>query len=172
MTHARANRRKREAGFTLVEIMVVAGVLTFILAIFVLGIRQTSGSFALRQAGSITMSELRKAQASAVAAGTGVSYTVEFVYGTSGGLNIYRQTTLVKSITPPDWPASVTIDNTQTTFPACAGVGNPSNGCVTFQPLGYATAGGDAALKGGIGTQVTLLVRVAAATGRVSVIQQ
>ncbi len=163
----------RQAGFTLIEIMIVGGVLAFVLAIFVLGVRQASGSFALRQAASITLSELRKAQASAMAEGSGVSYTVEFVSGTTGGLNVYRQTSRVKTITPPDWPASVTFDNTQTTFPTCpVGIGNPSNACVTFQPLGYASAGGSAALRGGVGTQTTWLVSVIAATGKVSVTQQ
>ncbi len=172
MTQPGVHRRRFQAGFTLVELLVVVSVLAVVFAILVLGIRQASGSFALRQAATITMSELRKAQASSVAGGSGVSYTVEFVYGTPGGLNIYRQGTLVKVVAPPNWPSSVVFDNTQTTFPSCAGVGNPANTCVTFQPLGYASAGGAAALKGGVGTQVTLLVQVAAATGKVSIVQQ
>ncbi len=170
MTRLSASYRKHEAAFSLVEILVVVGIISIVLAIVVLGILQTSRSFALRQAASVTASELRKAQASAMAAGTGVPYTVEFVFGTPGGLNVYKQTTLVRSITPPDWPTSVQIDSIATTFPNCTSPGSVANACVTFFPLGYPNVAGAAILRGG--TAVSLQVNVAAATGRVNIVQQ
>lgn len=173
MTLLRKRHSSFEAGFTLIELMVVLAGLGVVLAILTLGIRQTIGSFALRRAASITTSELRRAQATALAKGSGYAYQVEFL--ASGGLKIYEQGTAtpVRLVLPPnEWPPTVTIDMTATTFSSCAAPANPANKCVTFQPLGYVSQGGAAALKGGAGTQVTYYINVTAATGKVSVTQQ
>jgi len=173
MTRPRAYCQKRDSGFTLLEIVIVLGAVSIILAILTLGIRQAIGSFALRRAATVTSLELRKAQAAAIAAGSGSAYTVEFV-GT-GGLRVYVQGsgTPVKTVSPPDeWPASVSINLAATTFPSCASPASPSNKCVTFQPLGYASQGGAVALVGGVGTAVTYYVNVTTATGKVTITQQ
>ncbi len=169
----RAYCRRREAGFTLIEILVVVGALSIVLTILSIGVRQAMGSFALRRAASITTVELRRAQAAAMAAGSGSAYTVEFV-GT-GGLRVYVQgtSTPVRTLAPPDeWPASVAVNLAATTFVTCAAPASPSNKCVTFQPLGYVSQGGAVALTGGTGTSVTYYINVTAATGKVSITQQ
>lgn len=173
MTFPRPYCRTRESGFTLIEILVVVGALSIVLAILTLGIRQAIGSSALRRAASITVAELRRTQAAAIAAGSGSAYTVEFVG--VGGLRVYVQgnSTPVRTLAPPDeWPASVAVNLAATTFPNCAAPASPSNKCVTFQPLGYASQGGAAALTGGTGTSVTYYINVTAATGKVSITQQ
>ncbi len=172
MTLPRAYFRKFESGFTLIEMLVVIGALGFVFAILTLGIRQAIGSFALRRAASITAVELRRAQAAAIAAGSGSAYTVEFVGGT-GGLRVYVQGTAspVRTIAPPDeWPASVTINLASTTFLNCTAPASVTNKCVTFQPLGYASQAGVVALTGW--SSVTYLISVTSATGKVSVTQQ
>jgi type II secretory pathway pseudopilin PulG len=173
MRRPRANCQKWESGFTVLEMVIVLGAVSLLLTILTLGVRQAIGSFALRRAAAITSVELRRAQAAAIAAGSGSAYTVEFV-GT-GGLRVYVQTsgTPVKTVAPPDeWPTSVSINLAATTFPACVSPASPSNKCVTFQPLGYASKGGAVVLMGGVGTAVTYYVNVAPATGRVSITQQ
>lgn len=165
--------RKWESGFTVLEMVIVLGAISVLLAILTLGVRQAIGSFALRRAATITAVELRRAQASAIAAGSGSAYTVEFV--ATGGLRVYVQTsgTPVRTMAPPDeWPATVSINLAATTFPSCVSPASPSNKCVTFQPLGYASQGGAVALTGGVGTAVTYYINVAPATGRVSITQQ
>ncbi len=176
MTLSHGQRRRSEAGFTLIEVVILIAAVGFVFAMLVLGIRQAIGSFALRRAASVTTVELRRAQAAAMAKGQGFAYTVEFIGGTPGGIRIYEQntTTPVRVILPPDeWPATVTIDlsNAGTTLQNCSAPANTANKCVTFQPLGYASQSGTVAIKGGTGTTVTYLISVAAATGKVSVTQ-
>lgn len=173
MRRFKVDGRKRESGFTVIEIVIVFGVISIVLAIVTLGIRRIVGSFALRRAATITSVELRRAQAAAIAGGSGSAYTVEFL-GT-GGLRVYVQSssTPVKTVAPPDeWPPTVTINLAATTFQWCVSPASTSNKCVTFQPLGYASQAGAVAMTGGVGSSVTYYVNVAGATGRVSVTQQ
>ncbi len=157
--------REENAGFSVLELVVVVGVVAVVMALLMLSIRQISASYNLTQAASTTLSELRKAQARATAADA--DYTVELVLGSSGGLNVYQQgqPTPVRTIAPPDWPASVQI--TTTGFLNCSSVGNPANKCVTFRALGYPAQAGTVLLTAGAG--VTRQVVVAPATGRVTV---
>lgn len=245
-----------EAGFTLVELMVVIGLMAVILSVLTLGIRQASESFALRRAGTITLSEIRRAQTGATS--DGVNYVAEFDLGAPGAVNVYRpgvsagtamavvsngadartvtitgttagrvvtetlkldgttevvgtqtfewviqvdtpsdnstrtitvrrgasgpalttipanQTvaslgwTAVRGTSVQEWPATVSIDVTGTTFAACGGPpGSGTNECAVFQPLGFPTAGGNVLLCDSRGTP--LRVTVADATGRVSI---
>ncbi len=165
MRRVMARLQEDYAGFSLVELVVVVGVVALLMLLLVPSIRQMSASYDLRRAASITMSELRKAQAGATAAD--VDYTVEFVLGSSGGLKIYQQAALVRTIALPDWPAAVQIDTPGTTFPSCTSVGNPADKCVTFRSLGYPVNSGTALLRSTVG--VTVQVIVAPGTGRVTV---
>jgi len=77
-----------EGGFTLVELMVVIGLVAILASILTLGIRRASESFALRRAGTVTLSEIRRAQTGAMS--DGVNYVVEFDVGAPGAVSVYR----------------------------------------------------------------------------------
>ena len=155
-----------QAGFSLIELVVVVGLVSLVLGMLVLGVRRTSDAFQLRRAASLVTAELRRAHAAAVSAG--VAYTVELVVGSPGGLRVYRQTSLERTVGSGEWPSSVAVDGTDSTVASCTTPGDPSNKCVTFQPLGFAVSGGDVRLVSRSGVRVS--VRVTAATGRVSVV--
>ncbi len=181
--------RDGQAGFTLLELVVVVGVISIVLAVLTLGIRRASDAYQLRRATTTAITEMRRAQSSAVAEGS--EYVVEFVIANPGSLNIYRPRLATETSCPTaifstevlvgstwwcqrtitsqrqQWPSSVAINGGGTTFGPCAAPANTANKCVTFRPLGYADAGGVAQLVGGSG--VTVKVAVTAATGRVSV---
>jgi len=243
-----------EGGFTLVELMVVISLAAVLLSILTLGIRQATESFALRRAGTVTASEIRRAQTGATS--DGVNYVVEFDVGAPGAVNVYRpgvetnivmavisngedtrrvtvtgtaagrvvteilelagttevvgtqsfdwviqvdvtsdssartitvklgaggsvlttipvnQTTAVlpwtmlRTVSGEDWPVTVGIDATGTTFGACGGPpGSVANECAIFQPLGFPSAGGNVLLCDS--RRVPLRISIADATGRV-----
>ncbi len=161
-----------QAGFSLIELVVVVGLASLVLGMLVLGIRRASDAFQLRRAASLVTAELRRAHAAAVSAG--VAYTVELVVGSPGGLRVYRHQPspdpplLERTVGSGEWPSSVTVDGSASTVAACTTPGDPSNKCVTFQPLGFAVSGGDVRLVSRSGVGVS--VQVTAATGRVSVV--
>jgi len=157
--------RDGQAGFTLIELVVVVGLISIIMAILVLGVRRASDAFSLRRAATIVMSEVRRAQSSAVA--DDVPYTVEFNLSSPYGITVYRQTAVQRTFAGQEWPSSVTIPSAATTLPNCTTPGNAANKCVTFQPLGFAVAGGTVQLLSRTGVSANLAI--AAATGRVSV---
>lgn len=183
--------RDGQAGFTLIELVVVVGLTSIVLAILTLGVRRASDAFSLRRAASVATSELRRAHAGAVS--DGVDYTVEFVLANPGSMKVYRSTATAQTCPPgmvpvpptattlctrtladQQWPASVAINDSATTFPACAAPANPANKCVTFKPLGYAQTSGTCGapacmvqLRSRSG--VTLNVEIALATGRVGI---
>src|SRR5256712_8639427 len=128
------------AGFTLIELIVVVGLISIVMAILVLGVRAASDAFSLRRAATILMSETRGAASSAVA--EGVDYTVEFKLSSRYGITVYRQTAVQRTFAGREWPLSVTIPTAGTTAPNCTTPGSAANACVTFKPLGYAVAGG------------------------------
>jgi len=152
------------AGFTLIELVVVVGLISIVMAILVLGVRAASDAFSLRRAATILMSETRRAASSAVA--EGVDYTVEFKLSSPYGITVYRQTAVQRTFAGQEWPLSVTIPTAGTTAPNCTTPGNAANACVTFKPLGYAVAGGTVQLLSRNG--VTANIAITAATGRVS----
>jgi type II secretory pathway pseudopilin PulG len=173
-----------QAGFTVLELVVVVGLITVVLAILTLGIRQASDSFSLRRAAAVVTSELRRAQSNAVA--DGATYMVEMGLTNPGSLNVYRSTasaqTCPPGMAPPppttttqctrtisaqQWPSSVAINGPGTTLPVCTAPANPANKCATFRSLGYADAGGAVQLQNQSGTIAT--VQVVAATGRVTI---
>lgn len=176
--------REGQAGFTVLELVVVVGLIAVILAILTLGIRQASDSFSLRHAATVVTSELRRAQSNAVS--DGATYIVEMGLTNPGSVNVYRTTASAQTCppgmvpTPPttttqctrtisgqQWPSSVAINGVGTTLPACAAPANPANKCATFRSLGYADAGGAVQLQNQSGTIAT--VQLIAATGRVSI---
>lgn len=165
------------AGFTLIELVIVVGMISIVLAILVLGVNRATSAFSLRRAASIVMSELRRAQASAVA--DGADYIVEFYVSTGsstpGGLRVWKRsgatTTFVRSILAPDWPRVQMMDG-PTNFPDCTGSGpDPTHDCAVFKSLGYLDSGSTQnrmRLRSiGAGTQLDIVV--APATAHVSV---
>lgn len=160
------------AGFSLIQLVVVVGVLAVVMAVLTPSIRQASDSYVLRRAASATVAELRRAQTAATAEGR--DYTVEFFTdpgaGVPGGLRVWKQgaTSPERTVLPPEWALRVEMDDAATTFPACSAPADPAHKCVTYKPLGYPTAGGRVRLRmEGPGT--TLDVVVTTATGRVSI---
>ena len=154
-----------DAGFTLIELVIVVGLISIVLVILVLGVRRASDAFSLRRAATIVASETRRAASSAVA--DNVPYTVEFQLRRPYGITVYRQTVVQRTFAGQDWPLSVTIPSAGATIPNCTTPGNASNKCVTFQPLGFAVAGGTVRLLSRTGVSVN--IAIIAATGRVSV---
>jgi hypothetical protein len=76
--------------------MVVVGLIAILGSIVVVGIQRASASFALRQAGTVTASEIRRAQTGATS--DGVNYVVEFDVGAPGAINVYRPGVVTNSV--------------------------------------------------------------------------
>jgi hypothetical protein len=166
-------------------------------AVLSVGVRRASDSFALRRAGVTVVSEVRRAQASAVA--ERADYTVEFVLGTPGGLTVSRAKLTAETCptgmvaasatlcerrlaAPQQWPASVAIladasppagMASLNAAPGCTAAG-AGNKCVIFQFLGSPASVGPQA-TGTVLLQSTsgmrLRIGIAAGTGKVSVLQ-
>src|SRR2546427_10354203 len=132
-------RYNDRAGFTLIELVVVVGLIAIVMAILVLGVRRASDAFSLRRAATILMSETRRAASSAVA--EGVDYTVEFKLSSPYGITVYRQTAVQRTFAGQEWPLSGTIPTAGATGPNVTTPGNAAKAGVTFKPLGYAVAG-------------------------------
>jgi prepilin-type N-terminal cleavage/methylation domain-containing protein len=77
-----------EAGLTLVELMLVVGILAILMTILSLSIPRISQSFNLSRAGRLLVAELRNAQTGALA--DRATYVAEFVVGGAGPIRIYR----------------------------------------------------------------------------------
>jgi len=197
MRHSAPWRSTSQSGFTIIELMVVIGIAAVLFAILSVGIRRATESFGLRRAGVTVVSEVRRAQAAAVA--ERVDYKVEFVLGTPGSLRVSRtkdvadscptgmitsSATLCERVltAPEQWPASVGIVADATppggmaslnAAPDCTAAGG-GNKCVIFQFLGSPASVGTAS-QGTVLLQstsgVTLRVAIAAGTGKVSVVQ-
>jgi len=164
--------RDGHAGFTLIELVVVIGAVALVMAILTLGIRRASDAFSLQRAATLVMSELRRAQARAVA--EGVDYTVEFDVvtgsGTSTGLKIWKAGTATPVRTvQSEWPSNVQILDGPTNFPACTAPADPADDCATFKPMGYAAESGRMRLKVKSAAAEQIEIKVESATGRVSV---
>ncbi len=162
-----------QAGFTLLELIVVIGTIAVVLGVLALGVQKARDAFSLQRAATLVMSELRRAQARSVA--ENVDYMVEFDVvtgsGTSTGLKIWKvgtPTTLVRTV-QSEWPSNVQIMDGPTNFPACTAPADTANDCATFKPLGYATASGRMRLKVKSSGVEQVEVKVESATGRVSV---
>lgn len=169
-----------EAGFTLLELVIVVSVAAAVLLIFVQGVRQASAAFQVRRAANIAIAELRTAQAAATAAGADMA--VEFYTSTGsstpGGLVVWARNPLtlawsrIRSVLPPEFPNSVQMPDGPTNFPDCPAAINTSHDCAIFKPLGYAEDGGRIRLRaiGSSGTQLDVVMD-SPATGRVSVVR-
>jgi prepilin-type N-terminal cleavage/methylation domain-containing protein len=171
MRHHAVLPKDGHAGFTLIELVVVVGLIAVVLGILAAVMRAASDSFQLRRAATVVTSELRRAQNSSV--GENIPYAVEFILTSPYGINEWKQPsgTWVQVPRPvtgsENWPSTVTIVSVPGT-PNCSGIsGSGSNWCVTFLPLGFANQGGIVQLQNRSGTNTSLNLN--AATGRVSI---
>lgn len=180
MSRKLVRHRDGQAGFTLIELVVVVSLIAIVLGILFVGVRRATDSFSLRRGATIAMSELRRAQAAAVA--EGADYIVEFYVSTGsstpGGLRVWKRsgatTTQVRSILPPGWPRVQMMDG-PTNFPDCTGSGpTPTHDCAVFKPLGYLEQVGGTQNRmrlRSIGSGVQVDIVITPATARVSVQQ-
>lgn len=182
--------REPESGFTAIELLIVIAIVGVLAVVLTLGVRWIRDSFALRSAASVTLSEVRKAQAAAVAGL--VEYTVEFVIGTPGALNIYGNTPasepcsagltrlsgdycVRRILSPENWPPSVSLAVGGTPLPLCpsgSGPWNPLNRCVRFRTLGAPVdvgggVEGDILLQNPAGTTWRLVISAGTGQARV-----
>lgn len=167
---SKRTERPSEAGFSLIELVVVVGVSAIVMAILTLGIRQVGESYNLQRAANIVVNELRRAQAAAMA--EGVDYAVEFYTG-SAGVAVWKDVggvwTASREVLPPEWPDSIEIASGEDDFPDCDAAIDASHSCAVFQKLGDAAATGEVIVQAR-GSGVTLRVVVeSAASGRVKV---
>ncbi len=167
-------QRDGQAGFTLLELVVVIGAIAVVMSVLTLGVRSARDAFSMRRAATIVMSELRRAHAEATA--EGVDYIVEFDVvtgsGTSTGLKIYKDSvsTPVRVIGPQEWPSNIQMLDGLTKFPACPSPpADSSNDCAVFKPLGYAAASGGVRLKLKSASVAAIEIEVTSATGRVNI---
>jgi prepilin-type N-terminal cleavage/methylation domain-containing protein len=176
--------KRSERGFTVIELMVVVGIVAVMTSVLAVAIRQGSESFALRRAASLAVSEIRRAQSSAIAERRDI--VVEFGFGTTASVTTYRFTDAdvweqVRSIRAPargldgDWPAAVTFLTSGSTLGPCGGASLPGasgNKCLKFGLFGEPTSpagAGQVVLRNRAGTQ--LRVVVTPATGQVTVLR-
>jgi prepilin-type N-terminal cleavage/methylation domain-containing protein len=172
-----------ERGFTIIELVVVIGVIATVFALVISSIGQVTQTFTLRRAATLLLSELRRAHALSMA--EGLDYIVEFdtVTGSnpSNGIKVFRYGApdcatpcLVRQVRPPNWPSNVQLSQGGTQFPACPSLAglDTSNECAIFKPLGYAAAAGDVKLKTKAAAQAKWQVIVESATGRVTVARE
>src|SRR2546428_2911558 len=115
------------AGFALIELGVVVGLIAIVMAILVLGVRAASDAFSLRRAATIVMSETRRAASSAVA--EALDYTVEVKLSSPYGITVYRPTAVQRTFAGQEWPLSGTIPNAGSTGADCTTPGHASNAC-------------------------------------------
>src|SRR3989475_13229766 len=127
-------RYNDRAGFTLIELVVVVGLISIVMAILVLGVRRASDAFSLRRAATIVASETRRAASAAVA--EGVDYTVEFSLSSPYGITVYRQTAVQRTFAGQEWPLSVTIPTAGTTAPNCTKPRKRAEASRTFKTHG------------------------------------
>lgn len=164
-------RWRTQAGFSLIELIVVVAVSGIVMAMLTVGIRTASEGFAIRRATSITVAELRRAQAAAMA--TGADVTLELYSssgsGTAGGVKMWAGGSEARRVLTPEWPEQVQIQDGPSNFPACTAPADTAHQCAVFRPLGDPVASGRVRLRYIGGTGVSLEVAVDPATGRVSV---
>ncbi len=173
MRHNAVRHRDGQAGYTLIELMVVVGLIAVLLAILTAVMRAATNSFQLRRMATVVTSELRRAQSSAVS--QNIPYAVEFILSSPYGINEWNQpisggpwVAVPRPVTGSEnWSSAVSIASVPGTA-NCSGIsGSGSNWCVTFLPLGFANQGGSVQLQNQSGTTAT--INLNAATGRVSI---
>lgn len=168
-----ARWRRSEAGFTLVEVILVVVIIAILTAILSVSVGPIRATFALRKAATIAAAEVRRAQALAIA--EGADYTVEFVLTPNpGAVKVWKSggSAPVRAVSGENWPSSVQI-RAGSGLESCA-VGNPDNRCVTFRFLGAPEQAGEVVLcdvssQGCTQSTRTVRLVVEPATGRVSV---
>lgn len=160
-----------QRGFTLLEVLVIVGTIAIVLAVLTPGIRRARDAYAVRQAGTMVMTELRRAQARSIARNVDVIVEFDTVTGAqvSTGIKVYEagNGTPIRTVQPPEWPGNVQILVISPPFPDCvAPTGDPANQCATYKPLGYALQEGRIKIKAKDSSSFVDVV-VESATGRV-----
>ncbi|MGH2426441.1 MAG: hypothetical protein ACRDF1_09200 [bacterium] len=178
MPTRRRPRVTGEAGFSLLELVIVVAMAAAVLLVFVQGVRQASASFLVRKAANITIAEIRTAQAASMA--NGIDVAVEFYTSTGsstpGGIVMWARNpttgiwSQLRTVLPPEFPVSVQMPDGPTNFQDCPPAINASHDCVIFKPLGYAEDDGDIRLRAIGASSIQLdIVMDEPATGRVAV---
>lgn len=167
-----------EAGFSLIELVIVVAMAAAVLLVFVQGVGQASASFQVRKAANITIAEMRTAQAVSMA--NGVDMAIEFYTstgsGTPGGIAVWVRSpttgiwSFVRSALPPEFPNNVQMPEGVTNFPNCPVAIHATHDCVTFKPLGYSETDGRIRVRSIANSSIKLdIVIDQPATGRVVV---
>jgi prepilin-type N-terminal cleavage/methylation domain-containing protein len=146
MVHS-TNRNK---GYTLIELMVVVGIIALLLGLSLNGLNSLIQWNKLNVAAAILSSELKTAQAMAFY--QGIYYKLQF-WPTLDRYRIYRQTELIQDIILAD------IDLFNTNF---------TNNKVFFYPNGVPGQGGTVTLKNKIGKVLYVIMTPVTARVRVS----
>jgi len=140
----------RDKGFTLIELMVIVGIIALLLGLSLNGLNSLIQWNKLNVAAAILSSELKTAQAMAFY--QGIYYKLQF-WPTLDRYRIYRQTELIQDIILAD------IDLFNTNF---------TNNKVFFYPSGVPGQGGTVTLKNKIGKVLYVIMTPVTARVRVS----
>lgn len=174
-------RRLGSGGFTVIDLVVVVGIVAILAAIFLVNIPKIRAGFDLRNASSRVVSEVRRAQAAAIAQGT--RYAVEFVLTSPYQVKTWKEssygsndwgTTPERSLAGVEWPTTVSIvaatsnslENCRSGSQASILVGTSANKCVIFAFFGAPVSAGEVKLQSTTGGTTRIVVQPA--TGRVS----
>lgn len=161
------------AGFSLIELIVVVSIAAIVMAVLVPGIRQASDVFQLRKGASLLIAELRTAQSLSTA--NQIDIMFEFYTssgaGAPGGLRYWGWSGSawyeLRKVETPEWPVIVQLRE-GSGFPNCPSPAVATHRCTTFKPLGYLTNGGEVKIRArSAGSEWD--IELNAATGRVTI---
>jgi len=169
---------RAQAGFSLIELVVVVSIAAVVMAVLTPGIRRSSDVFTLRRAASLAVVELRTAQSLATNNGTDIMF--EFYTSTGsggpGGVRYWVQPVgssswfEVRSVLPPEWPDIIQMRHS-IGLADCVSPADVTHKCLTFKPLGYVENSGTIKVRVRSTSTVEWDIIVDSATGRVRVVQ-
>lgn len=169
---------RAQAGFSLIELIVVLSIAAVVMAVLTPGIKRSSDVFTLRRAASLAVVELRTAQSLATNNGTDIMF--EFYTSTGpggpGGIRYWVKPVgsaswfEVRSVLPPEWPTIIQMRHS-IGLVDCIAPADVTHKCLTFKPLGYVENSGTIKVRVRSSSTIEWDIVVDAATGRVRVVQ-